>query len=84
MSHRPRTGRPGGIGGGGGPSRRMAGPAEGYQQVMGKPPSELDDDELVSRLKDDVKETRPATPLERNAPVDIEDPPVDLDQDGVA
>ena len=51
---------------------------------MGKQPSELTDDELVSRLKDDVKEARPATPLERNAPVDLEDPPVDLDQDGVA
>lgn len=51
---------------------------------MGKPPNELTDDELVSRLQGDVKEARPANPLERNAPVDLEDPPVDLDQDGVA
>lgn len=50
---------------------------------MGKSPSELSDDDLVSRLAHDVQEARPPTPLERNAPVDLEDPPVDLDQDGV-
>lgn len=41
------------------------------------------DDELVARLRRDVVEARPASALERDAPVDIEEPPVDLDEDGV-
>ncbi|HET9075716.1 MAG TPA: hypothetical protein VFN68_02200 [Acidimicrobiales bacterium] len=50
---------------------------------MAKPPSELNDDELIARVREDIKEVRAGEPLEENAPADLGDPPVDLDIDGV-
>ncbi len=42
------------------------------------------DDELIARLREDQEKIRPGEPVEEQAPVDLADPPVDLDVDGVA
>lgn len=50
---------------------------------MAKSPRDLDDDDLIARVRQDAKDVRAGEPLEDNAPVDLEDPPVELDVDGV-
>ena len=50
---------------------------------MAKPPRELDDDELIARVRDDAEKIKGGRPLEENAPADLDNPPVDLDLDGV-
>ena len=50
---------------------------------MEKSPEELSDDQLIGRLRDERNKVRPGYPAEHNAPVDLDDAGVDLDQDGV-
>lgn len=50
---------------------------------MEKSPEELTEDELINRLRAERNIIRPGYPAEHNAPVDIEDPGIELDQDGV-
>ncbi len=50
---------------------------------MAKSPRDLDDDELIAHLREDTKKVRAGEPAEENAPVDLGDPPVELDVDGV-
>lgn len=50
---------------------------------MGKTPRELSDEELIGRLRDESNKVRPGYPAEQNAPVDLVDEGVELDQDGV-
>ena len=54
----------------------------GYVCFMEKPPRDTDDD-LIARLREDQKKIRSGQPVEEEAPVDLADPPVDLDVDGV-
>lgn len=50
---------------------------------MEKSPEELSDDELISRLREENTTVRPGYPAEREAPVDLENEGIELDQDGV-
>ncbi len=50
---------------------------------MGKAPRELSDEELIGRLRDEKNKVRPGYPAEHNAPVDLENDGIELDQDGV-
>lgn len=50
---------------------------------MEKSPEELSDEELTARLRVDDTKVRPGYPAERNAPVDLENDGIELDQDGV-
>lgn len=50
---------------------------------MAKAPKDLSDDELIARVREDVKKINPGEPVEENAPVDLEAAPVGLDVDGV-
>ncbi len=50
---------------------------------MAKSPRDLDDDELIARVRQDAKNVKAGEPLEENAPADLENPPVELDVDGV-
>ncbi len=50
---------------------------------MGKSPRELSDEELIGRLRDENNKVRPGYPAEHNAPVDLENDGIELDQDGV-
>lgn len=50
---------------------------------MVKPPRDLDDEELANRLRRDAEDVKGGKRLEENAPVDLENPPVELDLDGV-
>lgn len=63
--------------------RRMGRDSTGYVWIMAKSPREMSDDELVDRLRADEKEIRPGRDVERNAPVDLENDGIELDQDGV-
>lgn len=62
----------------------MAGGVGGYLSDMAQSPRELDDDELAARLREDANRVRAGKRVEEEAPVDLTDPPVDLDQDGVS
>lgn len=50
---------------------------------MEKSPEELSDDELSQRLREESQEVRPGYEVEQNAPVDLVDEGIELDQDGV-
>lgn len=50
---------------------------------MAKSPRDLSDDDLIARVREDVKKIDAGEPIEENAPVDLESPPVELDLDGV-
>jgi hypothetical protein len=50
---------------------------------MEKSPEQLNDDELIGRLKDEKNKIRPGYPAEENAPVDLVNEGIELDQDGV-
>lgn len=50
---------------------------------MEKSPQELSDDELIGRLREDDQKVRPGHPAEQNAPVDLVNEGIELDQDGV-
>lgn len=50
---------------------------------MVKSPRDLDDDKLIARVREDANKIRAGQPVEENAPVDLENPPVELDLDGV-
>lgn len=50
---------------------------------MEKSPDELTDEELIARLRVETNVVRPGYPAEKNAPVDLVDEGVELDQDGV-
>lgn len=50
---------------------------------MVKPPRDLNDDELIARVREDATNIKAGKPLEEKAPADLDNPPVDLDLDGV-
>lgn len=50
---------------------------------MVKPPRQLDDDQLIARIKEDARVVKAGEPVEENAPVDLEDSGQGLDVDGV-
>lgn len=50
---------------------------------MEKSARELSDEELIGRLRDEKNKVRPGYPVEQNAPVDLENEGIELDQDGV-
>lgn len=50
---------------------------------MEKSPEELTDDELIGRLREENNTVRPGYPAEHEAPVDLENDGIELDQDGV-
>lgn len=66
-----------------GPSPREWSSIPGYLQGMEKSPEELSDDELIGRLREENTTVRPGYPVERDAPVDLENDGIELDQDGV-
>jgi hypothetical protein len=55
----------------------MGSARRGYQAGMkkGRDERDVDDEQLILRLRDDEKKARPARELEEEAPVDIEEIP---------